>query len=152
MKLNELKNNIGATHAKKRVGRGMSSGTGKTAGRGHKGAKARAGARKIATFQGGQKNVLKRFPKFGFVNPFRKEFVEINLSKIAEFIKLGRIDASKDITIDSLIVAKVIKKKMDGLKVLGDGKLDGAVNIKAAKWSKSAEAAITAAGGTIIKE
>jgi len=151
MKLNELKNNIGATHAKKRVGRGIASGTGKTAGRGHKGAGARAGARNLARFQGGQKNILKRFPKFGFINPFKKEYAEINLGKIAEFVKLGRIDASKDITIDTLIDAKIINKKMDGLKVLGDGKLNGPVNIKATKWSKSAEAAITAAGGTITK-
>ena len=93
MKLNELKQNDGATHYKKRVGRGIGSGKGKTAGRGTKGAGSRAGARKLATFQGGQMNILKRFPKFGFVNPFAKKYAEINLGDIEKFIASGKIDA-----------------------------------------------------------
>lgn len=149
MKLNELKSNPGATHYKKRVGRGIASGTGKTAGRGHKGAKARAGARKLATFQGGQTSILKRFPHFGFVNIFKKKYVEINLGKIQEFIDAGRIDASLEITQETLLAAKVINRKLDGLKILGKGELKTKIDIVAAKWSKSVEAAITKAGGTI---
>lgn len=151
MKLNELKQNAGATHYKKRVGRGIASGKGKTAGRGHKGAKSRAGARRIATFQGGQLNILRRFPKFGFVNPFAKRYSEINLADIEKFINAKKIDPSKDITIDSLIAAKVLNRKKDGLKVLGRGELKSKVKIVATKWSKSAEAAITKAGGTICQ-
>ena len=151
MQLNELKNNSGATHYKKRVGRGIGSGKGKTAGRGHKGAGARAGARNLATLQGGQLNILRRFPKFGFVNPFRKRYAEINLETIEKFIALKRIDSSKDITIDSLIDSGIINRKLDGLKVLGRGELKTKINVIAAKWSKSAEAAITKAGGTIKK-
>ena len=151
MKLNELKSAAGATHYKKRVGRGMASGTGKTSGRGHKGAKARAGARNIAVFQGGQTSILKRFPKFGFVNIFRKNYAEINLAGIEKFIKAGRIDAAKEITIESLMAAKVLNRKLDGLKVLGKGEITSKVNVVAAAWSKSAEAAIVKAGGTVKK-
>jgi large subunit ribosomal protein L15 len=149
MKLNELKQNKGATHYKKRVGRGIASGTGKTAGRGHKGQKARSGSRNQATFQGGQLNIFRRFPKFGFVNPFAKNHAEINLGDIEKFIKAGRIDASKEISIDSLLSAKIISRRLDGLKVLGRGELKSKINIVATKWSKSAEAAIVKAGGTI---
>ena len=149
MKLHELRNRPGATKGKKRVGRGMASGTGKTASRGHKGAGSRAGARKLATFQGGQLNILRRFPKFGFVSIFKKNYAEINLADIEKFIKAGRIDASKEITVETLMNAKVISRKLDGLKVLGKGELISKVNIVAAKWSKSAEAAVTKAGGTI---
>ena len=149
MKLNELKNKPGATHYKKRVGRGIASGTGKTAGRGHKGAGARAGARKLAVFQGGQWNILRKFPKFGFVSPFRKDFAEINLDVIEKFIADKRIDPAKDITIDTLIDAGILNRKKDGLKVLGKGELKTKVNIIAVKWSKSAGDAVAKAGGTI---
>ncbi|MDR1826261.1 MAG: 50S ribosomal protein L15 [Rickettsiales bacterium] len=149
MKLNELKSKPGATHYRKRVGRGIASGKGKTAGRGHKGAKARAGARKIATFQGGQLNILRRFPKFGFVSPFHKEYAEINLGDLEKFIKAKRIDASKEITLETLKAAKIIKGESDGLKVLAKGAIASKMSIVAAKWSKAAEAAVVKAGGTI---
>jgi large subunit ribosomal protein L15 len=152
MKLNELKQNPGATHSRKRAGRGIGSGLGKTAGRGTKGAGARAGARKLATFQGGQKNILKRFPKFGFVNPFAKKYSEINLDAIEKFIAEKRIDPSVEITIDSLIDAGILNRKKSGLKVLGRGELKSKVNIVAAKWSKSVEDAIAKVGGTIKKQ
>lgn len=149
MKLNALMDNKGARSNIKRVGRGMASGYGKTAGRGTKGQKARAGSRKQATFQGGQMPILRRFPKFGFTNPFAKRYVTINLGDIEKFIAAGRIDAKKDITIDSLLDAKIINRRMSGLKVLAKGEIKTAVNIVADKWSKSAEAAITKVGGTI---
>ena len=149
MKLNALMDNFGARRDTKRVGRGMASGYGKTAGRGNKGQKARSGSRKQATFQGGQMPILRRFPKFGFNNPFAKEYVTINLGDIEKFIASGKIDAKSPITIDSLMAAKIINRKMSGLKVLAKGEIKSSVNIIADKWSKAAEAAIVKAGGTI---
>ena len=149
MKLNALMDNKGARKDIKRVGRGMASGYGKTAGRGTKGQKARAGSRKQATFQGGQMPILRRFPKFGFTNPFAKHYVTINLGDIEKFIASGKIDAKKDITIDSLLAAKIINRRMSGLKVLAKGEIKTAVNVVADKWSAAAEKAIVAAGGTI---
>ena len=149
MKLNALMDNFGARQNATRVGRGIGSGSGKTAGRGNKGQKARSGSRKQATFQGGQMPILRRFPKFGFNNPFAKEYVTINLGDIEKFIAAGKIDASKDITVDSLMAAKIINRKLDGLKVLANGEIKTAVNVVADKWSKAAEAAIVKAGGTI---
>ena len=149
MKLNALMDNKGARQDIKRVGRGMASGYGKTAGRGTKGQKARAGSRKQATFQGGQMPILRRFPKFGFTNPFAKHYVTINLGDIEKFIASGKIDAKKEITIDSLLAAKIINRRMSGLKVLAKGEIKTAVNVIADKWSKAAEAAIVKAGGSI---
>ena len=149
MKLNALMDNFGARKDVKRLGRGMGSGYGKTAGRGNKGQKARSGSRKQATFQGGQMPILRRFPKFGFNNPFAKHYATINLGDIEKFIASGKIDAKKEITLDSLFVAKIINRKLDGLKVLAKGEIKTAVNIVADKWSKTAEAAIVKAGGKI---
>ena len=149
MKLNALMDNFGARQNATRVGRGIGSGSGKTAGRGHKGQKARSGSRKQATFQGGQMPILRRFPKFGFNNPFAKEYATINLGDIEKFIAAGKIDAGKEITVDSLMAAKVINRRLDGLKVLAKGEIKTAVNVVADKWSKAAEEAIIKAGGTI---
>ena len=149
MKLNALMDNLGARQNATRVGRGIGSGSGKTAGRGHKGQKARAGSRKQATFQGGQMPILRRFPKFGFNNPFAKEYVTINLGDIEKFIASGKIDAKKEITMESLLAAKIINRKLSGLKVLAKGEIKTSVNIIADKWSKAAEAAIVKAGGSI---
>jgi len=149
MKLNALMDNLGARAGVKRVGRGMASGYGKTAGRGTKGQKARAGSRKQATFQGGQMPILRRFPKYGFTNPFAKCYATINLGDIEKFIASGKIDAKKEINLDSLMNAKILNRAMSGLKVLAKGEIKTAVNIVADKWSKSAEAAIVKAGGSI---
>lgn len=149
MKLNALMDNLGARENAKRVGRGIGSGLGKTSGRGHKGQKARSGSRKQATFQGGQMPILRRFPKFGFNNPFAKEYVTINLGDIEKFIASGKIDAKEVITIDSLLNAKIINRRMSGLKVLAKGEIKTAVNVVADKWSKAAEEAIVKIGGTI---
>lgn len=152
MKLNALMDNKGARAGIKRVGRGMASGYGKTAGRGHKGAKARSGTKNQATFEGGQMPLLRRIPKIGFKNTkFEKVYATINIGDIEKFIKAGKIDASKTIDIDSLMAAKILNRKHDGLKILGNGKIESKVKIKAVKWSKSAEAAIVAAGGEIKK-
>jgi large subunit ribosomal protein L15 len=149
MKLNALMDNFGARKDTKRVGRGMASGYGKTAGRGNKGQKARAGSRKQATFQGGQMPILRRFPKYGFTNPFAKRYATINLGDIEKFIASGKIDAKKEINIDSLMNAKILNREMSGLKILAKGEIKTAVNIVADKWSKAAEAAIVKAGGSI---
>ena len=149
MKLNALMDNFGARANVKRVGRGIGSGMGKTSGRGNKGQKARSGSRKQATFQGGQMPILRRFPKFGFNNPFAKEYVTINLGDIEKFIAAGKIDAKKPITIESLFEAKIINRKLSGLKVLAKGEIKSSVNIIADKWSKSAEEAVVKAGGSI---
>ena len=149
MKLNALMDNFGARKDVKRVGRGMASGYGKTSGRGNKGQKARAGSRKQATFQGGQMPILRRFPKFGFNNPFHKEYATINLGDIEKFIASGKIDAKKEITMESLMAAKIINREMSGLKVLAKGEIKSAINVVADKWSKAAEAAIVKAGGSI---
>ena len=118
MKLNALMDNLGARKDVKRVGRGMASGYGKTAGRGTKGQKARAGSRKQATFQGGQMPILRRFPKFGFTNPFAKRYATINLGDIEKFIASGKIDATKEITLDSLLAAKILNRSMSHLLCL----------------------------------
>ena len=149
MKLNALMDNFGARKDVKRLGRGMGSGYGKTAGRGNKGQKARSGSRKQATFQGGQMPILRRFPKFGFNNPFAKTYATINLGDIEKYIASGKIDAKKEINLDSLFDAKIINRKLDGLKVLAKGEIKTAVNIVADKWSKAAEVAIVKAGGKI---
>lgn len=149
MKLNALMDNMGARSNIKRVGRGMASGYGKTSGRGNKGQKSRSGSRKQATFQGGQMPILRRFPKFGFNNPFAKVYATINLGDIEKFIASGKIDAKKVITLESLMAAKLINRELSGLKILAKGEIKTAVNIVADKWSKNAEAAIVKAGGTI---
>lgn len=93
--------------------------------------------------------ILRRFPKFGFNNPFAKEYVTINLGDIEKFIAAGKIDAKAPVTIDSLMAAKIINRKMSGLKVLAKGEIKTAVNVVADKWSKAAEEAIVKAGGSI---
>ena len=149
MKLNMIKDNPGARKDIKRIGRGMASGYGKTAGRGNKGAKARSGSKQQATFEGGQTPFFRRLPKIGFNNPFAKKYAVINLGDIQEFITAGRIDAKQPITIDSLMAAKILNRKLSGLKVLNTGEIKTAVNIVAAKWSKDAADAVAKAGGTI---
>lgn len=151
MKLNELKDNLGARKGIKRVGRGIGSGKGKTSGRGHKGQKARSGSRNQLIFEGGQTPFYLRIPKIGFNNIFAKKYVEINLGDIQKFIDAGRIDASKEITRASLLADKIINRNLDGLKVLGKGEIKSAINISATKWTKSVEAAIVKAGGAIKK-
>jgi len=127
----------------------MASGYGKTAGRGHKGQKARSGAKQQATFEGGQTPFYRRLPKIGFKNLFAKKYATINLGEIQKFIDAKRIDAGKEISLESLMAAKVLNRKLDGLKVLGTGEIKIAINVIATKWSKSVEDAITKAGGTI---
>ena len=143
MKLHELKANEGARHSRKRVGRGTGSGHGKTSCRGHKGQNARSGGGVRPGFEGGQTPLFKRLPKRGFTNVNRKEYAVVNVEDLNVFEK------DSVVTIENLQEKGLVKKVYNGVKVLGDGKLEVALTVKANKFSKAAEAAITSAGGTI---
>ncbi|MFL2064092.1 50S ribosomal protein L15 [Latilactobacillus sakei] len=141
MKLHELKPNEGARDVRKRVGRGTSSGTGKTAGRGQKGQKARSKVR--LGFEGGQMPLFRRMPKRGFKNINRKEYTVVNLND------LNRFEDGTEITATVLIEAGVVKNELSGVKVLANGELNKKLNIKVSKYSEAAKAAVEAAGGSI---
>jgi large subunit ribosomal protein L15 len=150
MKLNEVRDNLGATKNAKRVGRGIGSGTGKTSGSGHKGQKARSGV-SINGFEGGQMPIHRRLPKRGFNNIFRKNYVEINLETLQAAIDAGRLDAGKPVDTSAMIGAGLISKVRDGVRILGNGELKAKkLEIHAAGASKSAVAAVEKAGGRII--
>ena len=140
MKLHELQYTEGARKARKRVGRGTSSGTGKTAGRGQKGQGARSGGGKKPGFEGGQTPLFMRLPKRGFTNFNRVEYAIVNLEQLNSFEE-GTVVCPK-----TLKEAGIIKKELNGVKVLGNGKLEKAITVKA-QLSKSAVASIEAAGG-----
>lgn len=141
MKLHELQYTEGARKTRKRVGRGTSSGTGKTAGRGQKGQGARSGGGKKPGFEGGQTPLFMRLPKRGFTNFNKLEYAIVNLDQLNTF-EVGTVVCPK-----ALKEAGLIKKELDGVKVLGNGTLEKAITVKAHKFSKSALAAIEAAGG-----
>jgi len=150
MKLNEVKDNAGATRNAKRVGRGIGSGTGKTSGSGHKGQKARSGV-SINGFEGGQMPIHRRLPKRGFNNIFRKDYVEVNLGTLQAAIDAGKLDSGKPVDAAALVGAGVISKPRDGVRILGKGELTAKkVEIHAAGASKSAVAAVEKAGGKIV--
>jgi len=150
MKLNEVKDNAGATRNAKRVGRGIGSGTGKTSGSGHKGQKARSGV-SINGFEGGQMPIHRRLPKRGFNNIFRKDYVEVNLGTLQAAIDAGKLDAGKPVAAAALVGAGVISKPRDGVRILGKGELTAKkIEIHAAGASKSAVAAVEKAGGKIV--
>jgi large subunit ribosomal protein L15 len=141
MKLHELKNTPGATHRRKRVGRGMSSGMGKTSTKGHKGQMARKGHKRKIGFEGGQIPLIRRIPKRGFKNPTRKVFAPVNLCDLAQF------DEGTEVTVELLKAVGFANGQVDGVKILGNGTLDKKLTVKADAFSKSARAAIEAAGG-----
>ncbi len=141
MKLHELKPVPGSRKSRKRVGRGIAAGQGKTAGRGTKGQKARAGGGVRPGFEGGQNPLYRRLPKRGFTNPNRKEYAVINVED------LNRFDEGTVVTPDLLKEQGVVKNLKDGLKVLGDGDLKVKLTVKAHKFSRTAEEKIAAAGG-----
>jgi large subunit ribosomal protein L15 len=141
MKIHELKAVEGSTKEVKRIGRGHGSGNGKTAGKGHKGQKARAGRGQRFGFEGGQMPLQRRVPKRGFNNIFATEYAVVNLSDLNTFEDGAVVDAA------ALIEKGIIKKEYDGLKVLGNGELSKKVTVKAAAFSASAKDKIVAAGG-----
>jgi large subunit ribosomal protein L15 len=148
MKLNGMSDNPGATKERMRVGRGIGSGKGKTAGRGVKGQKARTGVR-IKGFEGGQMPLHRRLPKRGFFNLFSTDYNEINLGRVQTAFDAGKLDPAQPVTIDALIAAGVCSKKRDGVKILGSGEIKAGAAFEVAAASKSAVAAIERAGGSV---
>lgn len=141
MKLHEMKYTEGARKNRKRLGRGHGSGTGKTAGKGHKGQNARSGGGVRLGFEGGQTPLARRLPKRGFTNFNRKEYAIVNVASLNKF------DDGVEVTPELLIETGLVRKELYGIKVLGDGELEKKLTVKANKFSKSAVAVIEKAGG-----
>jgi large subunit ribosomal protein L15 len=148
MKLSELADRPGARKTRRRVGRGIGSGKGKTAGRGVKGQKARAGVA-VKGFEGGQMPLHRRLPKRGFKKPFAKKFNEINLGRIQQAIDAGKLDPAATVDAEALVKAGVLRRARDGVRLLGDGELKAKVAFAVAGASKSAAAAVEKAGGSV---
>ncbi len=148
MKLNDLRDKDGATHSKKRLGRGIGSGSGKTAGRGVKGQKARSGVA-INGFEGGQMPLYRRLPKRGFNNIFAKDFNIVSLARVQAAIDAGKLDAKETVNADALIKAGVIRRAKDGVRLLADGELTAKVAFDVAGASKAAVDKVAKAGGSV---
>ncbi len=148
MKLNELRDNEGAARRKKRIARGPGSGKGKTGGRGIKGQKSRSGVA-LNGYEGGQMPLYRRLPKRGFTKPNALKFNVVNLGQIERFIAAGRLDAANEITEDVLLAAGIIRRKLDGVRVLAKGEITSKVTLTVTGASKSAIAAVEKAGGSI---
>ncbi|MDQ7262186.1 50S ribosomal protein L15 [Paracoccus sp. PS-1] len=148
MKLHELRDNPGANRKKKRVARGPGSGKGKTAGRGIKGQTSRSGVA-LNGYEGGQMPLYRRLPKRGFSKPNRLEFAVVNLGQLQAFVDAGKLDAKADVTEDALVAAGVIRRKLDGVRVLAKGELKAALNLTVAGASKAAVEAVEKAGGKL---
>ena len=142
MKLNELKPAEGSTKSPRRLGRGTGSGLGKTSGKGHKGAKARSGGGKRPGFEGGQMPLVRQIPKRGFTNIFAKEYAIVNVGDLEIF------DEGTEITAALLVEKRIVRRELDGLKVLGNGELTKKLTVKAVKFTASAKEKIEAIGGT----
>lgn len=147
MKLNELRDNEGATKNRIRVGRGIGSGKGKTCGRGQKGQKSRSGVA-VNAFEGGQMPIYRRLPKRGFKNPFAKTFAVVNLDSIQKAVDAGKLNASA-IDVKALMEAGVISKELDGVRLLARGAITSNVTISVNSASKAAVAAVEKAGGKV---
>ena len=148
MKLNEIRDKAGATHARKRRGRGIGSGLGKTGGRGHKGQTSRAGVA-VAAFEGGQMPIYRRLPMRGFKNPNRRHYVVVNVGRLQQAIDAGRLDPAAPIDAEVLKTAGIIRRVRDGVRLLGGGELGTAVTISVVGASASAVTAVEKAGGSI---
>lgn len=149
MKLNELRDNPGATKSRKRVARGPGSGKGKTAGRGIKGQKSRSGVA-INAYEGGQMPLYMRLPKRGFTKPNRKEFAVINLGLLQKFVDAGKLDAAVEIDEAVLVASGLVRRKLDGVRLLGKGALTSALKLKLTGASASAVTAVEQAGGSVV--
>ena len=148
MKLNEIRDNAGARANRKRVGRGIGSGTGKTSGSGHKGQKARSGV-SINGFEGGQMPIHRRLPKRGFNNIFRKQYVVINVGALQAAVDAKKIDAKKTVDTAALKAAGLVTKAKDGIRLLANGDISAKLNIEVAGASAAAIAAVEKAGGSV---
>ena len=148
MKLNDIRDNPGSSKNRMRVGRGIGSGKGKTAGRGVKGQKARTGV-SIKGFEGGQMPLHRRLPKRGFWNPFSIDYNEVNVGRIQQAVDAGKLEAGAPITVETLVASGICSKPRDGVKILGVGELTANLSFEVAAASKSAVAAIEKAGGSV---
>jgi len=148
MKLNDLRDNDGATHTKKRVGRGIGSGSGKTGGRGVKGQSSRSGVA-INGFEGGQMPLYRRLPKRGFNNIFAKSFVTVSLGRVQAAIDAKKLDAKATVNAEALVKAGVLRRAKDGVRVLSDGDLKAKLSFDVAGASKAAIEKIEKAGGSV---
>ncbi len=148
MKLNELADNPGARKARMRVGRGIGSGKGKTGGRGIKGQKSRSGVA-INGFEGGQMPLHMRLPKRGFNKPNRLRFAEVNIGRLQRAVDAGRLDAAKPVDARALIEAGLVRRALDGVRLLAKGELTAGLTIEVAGASKAAIEAVEKAGGKV---
>jgi large subunit ribosomal protein L15 len=149
MKLNEIKDNPGARHRKMRVGRGIGSGKGKTCGRGGKGQTARTGVR-INGFEGGQTPIHRRLPKRGFNNHSRREVEVINLGSLEKAVQAGRLDAKKEINLEALKAAGLVRKAGKEVKLLAKGEIKSKITLQVNYASEAAKAAIEKSGGKVM--
>ena len=148
MKLNEIRDNLGARRAKMRICRGIGSGKGKTGGRGGKGQTARTGVA-INGFEGGQMPLFRRLPKRGFCNIFAKKFAEINLCHLQKAIDAGTLDPKQTIDGKALVAAGLVRREWDGIRLLGKGEIKAKVSLEVMGASKAAIASVEKAGGTL---
>ncbi|MBK1637227.1 50S ribosomal protein L15 [Rhodovulum adriaticum] len=148
MKLHELRDNEGAAKKAKRIGRGPGSGKGKTAGRGIKGQKSRSGVA-INGYEGGQMPLYQRLPKRGFNKPNRKQFAVVNLGLIQKFVDDGKLDAGQPITEDALVASGLVRRKLDGVRILAKGEITAKLALDVTGASKAAVEAVEKAGGTL---
>jgi large subunit ribosomal protein L15 len=148
MKLNELRDKEGSTHSKKRLGRGIGSGSGKTAGRGVKGQKARSGVA-LNGFEGGQMPLYRRLPKRGFKNIFAKKFNVVSLARVQQALDAKKLDAKKTVDVAALIEAGVIRRAKDGVRLLSGGELKAKLTFDIAGASKAAIEKVERAGGSV---
>jgi large subunit ribosomal protein L15 len=148
MKLNEIKDNEGSTHSRKRLGRGIGSGSGKTGGRGVKGQKSRSGVA-INGFEGGQMPIYRRLPKRGFNNIFAADYVVVSLARIQAAVDAGKLDAKTTVDAAALKAAGVIRRIKDGVRIMSDGELKAKLTIEVAGASKPAVEKIEKAGGSV---
>ncbi|MFO1154892.1 MAG: 50S ribosomal protein L15 [Rhodospirillales bacterium] len=150
MKLNEIRDNPGSTRPRKRIGRGIGSGMGKTATKGHKGQKARSGGNPAVGFEGGQMPLHRRLPKRGFKNPFRLTYAEVNLGRLQKAIDDGKLSAGAAIDETGLQQAGLFKRRYDGVRLLAKGVLTAKIELTVTGASKAAIEAVERAGGTIV--
>jgi large subunit ribosomal protein L15 len=148
MRLNELKDNAGSRKVRLRVGRGIGSGIGKTSGRGGKGQTARSGVR-IGGFEGGQMPLHRRLPKRGFNKLNRKSYNAVNIGRLQEAVEAGRLDAGKPIDAAALVAAGVIRRSLDGVRLLGEGELKAKLSLTVDHATATAKAAVEKSGGSI---
>ena len=148
MKLNDLRDKDGATKSRKRVGRGIGSGLGKTGGRGVKGQSSRSGVA-LNGFEGGQMPLYRRLPKRGFKNIFGKDFATVSVARVQAAIDAKKLDAKETVTAEALVKAGVLRRAKDGVRLLGDGEIKSKVSFDVAGASKTAIEKVEKAGGSV---